>query len=94
MFLLVLIFILKYHVHKAIGTSTLIMAITAASGAVGYTLNGNISLMIALIVGAGTIIGGRIGATYANRASEENLAKIVGLIFAILGIIMIIDQFL
>ena len=94
MFLLVLIFILKYHVHKAIGTSTLIMAITAASGAVGYALNGNISLIIALIVGAGTIIGGRIGATYANRASEENLAKIVGLIFAILGIIMIIDQFL
>lgn len=92
MFLLVLIFVLKYPIHKAIGTSTLIMAITAASGAIGYTLNNNISLIIALIVGFGTVIGGRFGALYANRASEETLAKIVGIIFVILGAAMIITQ--
>lgn len=92
MFLLVLIFILKYPIHKAIGTSTLIMAITAASGAIGYTLNNNISLIIALIIGIGTVIGGRFGAIYANRASEETLAKIVGIIFVVLGIAMIIAQ--
>ncbi|MBS7280977.1 MAG: sulfite exporter TauE/SafE family protein, partial [Candidatus Freyarchaeota archaeon] len=62
MFLLVLIFVLKYPIHGAIGTSTLIMAITATSGAIGYSLNGNINLIIAVIVGAGTILGGRVGA--------------------------------
>ncbi len=92
MFLLVLIFILRYPIHKAIGTSTLIMAITAASGAIGYTLNNNISLIIALVIGVGTIIGGRFGAIYANRASEETLAKIVGIIFVVLGVAMIITQ--
>jgi uncharacterized membrane protein YfcA len=94
MFLLVLIFVLKYPVHKAVGTSTLIMAITAASGAVGYSLNGNISLVIALVVGVGTILGSRLGALYANRASEETLAKIVGLVFLTLGAVMIITQFI
>ncbi|MBS7270322.1 MAG: sulfite exporter TauE/SafE family protein, partial [Candidatus Freyarchaeota archaeon] len=76
----------------AIGTSTLIMAITATSGAIGYSLNGNINLIIAVIVGAGTILGGRVGAIYANRATEETLAKIVGIIFMVLGVAMIITQ--
>jgi len=92
MFLLVLIFVLKYPIHKAIGTSTLIMAITAASGAIGYSLNGNINLIIAVIVGVGTILGGRVGAIYANRATEETLAKIVGIIFIVLGVAMIMTQ--
>lgn len=92
MFLLVLIFVLKYPIHKAIGTSTLIMAITATSGAIGYSLNGNINLIVAVIVGVGTILGGRVGAIYANRATEETLAKIVGIIFMVLGVAMIITQ--
>ncbi len=92
MFLLVLIFLLKYPIHKAIGTSTLIMAITAASGAIGYSLNGNINLIIGVIIGAGTIVGGRVGAIYANRATEETLAKTVGIIFIVLGVAMIITQ--
>lgn len=92
MFLLVLIFVLKYPIHKAIGTSTLIMAITATSGAIGYSLNGNINLIVAVIVGVGTILGGRVGAIYANRVTEETLAKIVGIIFMVLGMAMIITQ--
>lgn len=92
MFLLVLIFLLKYPVHRAIGTSTFIMAVTAFSGALGYALNGNVSLLAALVVGAGTVVGGRAGATYANRAPEEKLAKIVGAIFVLLGVMMIAEQ--
>ncbi|MEM4447338.1 MAG: sulfite exporter TauE/SafE family protein [Candidatus Jordarchaeales archaeon] len=92
MFLLVLIFLLKYPVHKAVGTSTLIMAVTAFSGTLGYALNGNVAFLAAFVVGAGTVVGGRIGAVYANRAPEEKLAKIIGAIFALLGVIMIVEQ--
>ncbi|MEM2467919.1 MAG: sulfite exporter TauE/SafE family protein [Candidatus Jordarchaeales archaeon] len=94
MFLLVLVFLLKYPIHRAIGTSTLIMAVTALSGTVGYALNGNVSLLTAIVVGAGTVIGGRAGALYANKAPEERLAKIIGAIFMLLGVMMIAEQLL
>ncbi len=92
MFLLVLIFLLKYPVHRAIGTSTLIMALTALSGTLGYAMNGDVNFLAAVIVGAGTVAGGRIGAVYANRAPEERLAKIIGALFVFLGVMMIAEQ--
>jgi hypothetical protein len=94
MFLIALIFLLKYPIHKAIGTSTLIMAVTALSGAIGYALNGHMSLLAAVLVGAGTIVGGRVGAVYANMAPGEELTKIVGVIFVVLGVLMIAEQLL
>jgi uncharacterized membrane protein YfcA len=94
MFLIALMFLLRYPIHKAIGTSTFIMAVTALSGAIGYTLNGYISPLAAILVGAGTIVGGRVGAVYANMAPEEKLAKIVGTIFTMLGMLMIVKQLL
>ena len=39
MILLILIFVLNFPIHIAIGTSALIMAITACSGAIGYALH-------------------------------------------------------
>lgn len=87
-FLLVLIFVLKLPLHKAIGTSTLIMAITALSGAIGHGARGNISLIVGLVVGLGTIIGGLLGARYANRISEKLLARVIGIVFIVLGVVM------
>lgn len=89
MVLMVLVFVLGYPLHLAIGTSTLIMAFTAASGALGYAWNQNLSLLAALVAGAGTIIGGRIAATLANKAAEKDLGKAAGLIFSVLGVIML-----
>ena len=94
MFLLTLILLLKYPIHKAIGTSTLIMAVTALSGAIGYAINGYTSLTAAILVGAGAIVGGRVGAIYANKVSEKKLTKIIGSIFLILGVLMITQQLL
>jgi hypothetical protein len=88
MVLLVLIFVLNFSVHKAIGTSTLIMAITALSGAIGYGVRGNIHLMAGLVVGAGTIVGGVSGARFANKVDEKTLSKVVSVVFIFLGIAM------
>jgi hypothetical protein len=92
LFLLTLILLLKYPIHKAVGTSTLMMAVTALSGAIAYALNGYISFLAAALVGAGTIAGGRIGAVYANKVPEETLSKIIGAIFVALGVFMIAEQ--
>ncbi len=87
-FLLVLLFVLRLPLHKAIGTSTLIMAITALSGSIGHAVRGNIDLIAGLIIGIGTLAGGLFGARFANRVSEKVLGKVAGGVFVVLGVIM------
>lgn len=93
-FLLVLLFVLKMPLHKAIGTSTLIMAITALSGAAGHGLRGNIDLAAGLIIGIGSIAGGFLGSRFANTVSEKILGRVTGILFIALGIAMTAINFL
>jgi hypothetical protein len=86
MILMVLVFVLHYPVHVAIGTSTLIMAFTAASAALGYAWNGYISLPVLIFAGIGTIIGGRSTSAFANKLSEEMLGKAAGILFVVIGV--------
>ena len=88
MILFALIFILKFPLHKAIGTSTLIMAITALSGAAGYALHGEIDIVSGILVGIGAIFGGVVSARLANTFSEQKLARVAGGFFVTLGIAM------
>ncbi|MCY6371642.1 sulfite exporter TauE/SafE family protein [Clostridium ganghwense] len=88
MILIALIVLLSFPLHKAIGTSTLIMAITALSGAAGYAIRGNINLTLSLLIGIGSIIGGALGSRYANKINENLLKKIVGVAFIAMGVIM------
>lgn len=88
MILFALIFILKFPLHKAIGTSTLIMAITALSGAFGYAMHGEIDILAGIVVGVGAVVGGLASAKLANTFSEQNLAQVAGGFFVVLGIIM------
>lgn len=90
MILLILIFVLNFPLHIAIGTSALIMAITACSGTIGYALHGSIKPLAGLILGFSAAGSGMVSARFANRVNEQILAKAVGIIFIILGIIMTI----
>lgn len=85
MILIILLFVLNFPLHKAIGTSSLIMAITACSGAVGYALHGNIQPIAGLILGTSAAASGMASARFANKVNEKILSKIVGIIFIILG---------
>lgn len=89
MIFLILFFVLKLPLRMAIGTSTLIMTITACSGAIGYTFHGNINLMAGLIIGCGAVFGGVTSAKFVHRIDEQILAKVIGIIFIFLGILMI-----
>ncbi|MEN6479290.1 MAG: sulfite exporter TauE/SafE family protein [Anaerolineales bacterium] len=88
--LLILVFVLGYKMHEGIGTSTFIMAFTAASGTVGHALTGNLPMKAAAFSAVGTVVGSRLAARYANRVDEALLSKIVGVVFAVLGIAMLI----
>lgn len=93
MILLILIFVLNFPIHIAIGTSALIMAITACSGAIGYALHGNTKPVEGLILGISAAGSGMFSAKFANKANEQTLGKIIGVIFLLLGIIMTILNF-
>ena len=92
MILLILIFVLHYPLHFAAGTSSLIMALTAASGAVGYGIRGNMDIYTALIASLPAVVVAGMGARIANRVSEATLGKIIGVIFVGLGISMIVIE--
>ncbi|MPM10695.1 hypothetical protein SDC9_57029 [bioreactor metagenome] len=77
MILLTLIAVLSYPMHKAIGTSTLIMAMTAFSSTIGYAYRGNLNLPLGCVLSVGAVIGGVIGGRYANKVNEKTLQKVV-----------------
>jgi len=94
MILLILIFVLRYPVHVAVGTSSFIMMITAASGTVGYALQENIDVYAALIASATALLAAGLGALVANRVSERTLGRAIGAVLTALGVAMVSAQYL
>jgi len=88
MFLLVLIVILKYPTRIAIGTSSMIMAMTSMSGTVGYAIQGTVDYKTGAIIAVAAVVSGLLGARLANKVDEKILNRIVGSIFAVIGILM------
>lgn len=89
MILLAIVFILHYPMHQAVGTSTVIMAITALSSLTGYAREGNVDWKLGVFITIGALIAGIIGARFANKISEAKLNKIVAIIFILLGVLMV-----
>lgn len=92
MILLILVFVMQYGMHEGIGTSTLIMAFTAASGAIGHAISSDLPLEAAIYGAIGTVIGARLAARFANRVNEAVLSKVVGGVFAALAVMMLIAR--
>ena len=92
MILLALIVIMSYPLHKAIGTSTLIMAMTALSSMAGYACRGYIDLILGCFLSIGAVIGGILGSKYANSVNEKVLQKVVGVCFVCLGFVMTVME--
>lgn len=86
--LVVLIYVMDYPIHTAIGTATALMAITAASGVIGYTVQGHIPWLEGIIIGLAAMVSGVLFAKVANRATEKTLNMGVGVIFIVIGIAM------
>ncbi len=91
---LILIFILGYDLHTAIGTSLLMMFFITGSGAIGHGLIGNFIFDAALIAGLGAMIGAASGSLFANRIDEDKLGRLIGGILLIIGIVLFIYLFI
>ena len=93
MILLALVIILGYPMHMAVGTSTLIMAITAFSSDIGYFRHGHIDFLFGILISIGAVIGGFLGSKYANKINDEVLSKVLDIFFIVIGIIMLVQAF-
>ena len=88
MMLFVLVFILDYEMHMAIGTSIIVMIVMAFSAGVSHYYFEPFSLIFLLIAVIGGFFGARYSSIFANNISENKLKKIVGIILIILGAVL------
>ncbi len=88
--LLILLFVNRFPMHNALGTSILIMSVTALSGVIGHASLGNVNLITGIVLAASAIPTGIYCARYASKISERSLSRLMGAVYLILGVVMII----
>ena len=94
MLLAVLILVLNYRMHMAIGTSVLIMVFIAFFGSATHYYYKPFSLIFLLIAAIGGFFGARYASIIANLTSERKLKIVVGILFALLGLFLTLKAFL
>lgn len=80
---------LNFPLKKAIGTSSFIMLVTALSGVIGYWGNDNLNVYLGLVLGVSAAIGGAMSSVFANKMEDKRLARVIGMFFIFLAIVMI-----
>ena len=91
MMLLILTSVLGYELKTAVGTSVLIMTVTALTGAISHFSIGGIPDITTLIFCVvSTLIFARVAAKYANKAEPEVLNRITGIVLALIGSIILL----
>jgi uncharacterized membrane protein YfcA len=90
---LVLILVMDYEIHMAIGTSLFMMFFISGSGAIGHIFSNEVLFESVLVAGSAAIIGSVLGSFYANKIDEERLGRLIGLIILIMGTVIIFRVF-
>ncbi len=94
MILFSLIFLLRYKIHEAIGTSVLIMIFIALFGSVTHYVYSSFNITYLIIGLIGGITGAYFSSIIANNLNEEKLTKIVGIILGCLGFALFFNSIL
>jgi uncharacterized protein len=87
--LLILLFVNKFPMHKALGTSILIMSFTALSGVIGHASFGNVNLLTGITLAFSSILTGIYCARFTSKISEKSLSRVMSGVYIILGVVMI-----
>lgn len=96
MMLLILTSVLGYELKTAVGTSVFIMSFTAFTGAVShFSISGSFPDLPALVLCIlFTLLGARLAALFANKASAKTLNRATGIVLTVLGASMVIVKYL
>lgn len=95
MMLLILTSVLGYELKTAVGTSVFIMTFTALTGAVShFAIGGMPDWTVFILCVVFTLIWARVAAVFANKATPKTLNRVTGVILVILGIAVMMFQFI
>ncbi len=88
------LYILGLPVTAVVGTSVLVVFFNAVSGLAGHLIVGQFNLMLLLLLGSGSVIGGFLGPRILAKINVQTLEKVYGIIFIVLvvgfGLIMLL----
>lgn len=68
-----MVLLLNFHVHEAVGTSLMVMAIYAIPGSVAHYLLGHVDIALLVPIALGSVLGAQLGARLAVRTREKRL---------------------
>lgn len=95
MMLLVLTSVLGYELKTAVGTSVFIMTFTALTGAVShFAIGGLPDITLLLLCVVFTLLWARVAARFANKASPVILNRVTGAVLTVLGIVILVVNYL
>lgn len=95
MMLLVLTSVLGYELKTAVGTSVFIMTFTALTGAVShFAIGGLPDITLLLLCVVFTLLWARVAARFANKASPVILNRATGAVLTVLGIVILVVNYL
>jgi uncharacterized protein len=92
MIFIILMAVLGFQIHTAVGTAVSIMFFSALSGTVGHFLLGQIPWMVLLTCCSGAALGAALSSRFAALTSDKLLMMLTGFIFIALGSTAFIHQ--
>ncbi len=90
LFLVALLYGLRYSLRTAIGTGTATMALSALSGALGYGWHGKVDGSGFVLIGVVAVVTGYVVAHYAQRIRERCQVGGTGLLLLAVGLSMLL----
>lgn len=85
----VMVAFLGFTQHSAHATSLAVIVPTALVGGIVYGMHGNMSLVLAATLAAGSILGASLGARWMTRIPAAQLKRMFGILLIIVGIRMV-----
>jgi hypothetical protein len=82
--------VLHMPIHYATATSMFTMIFTSLSGVLKHHLAGHVHWLFAVLLGAGTVFGARVGARLSLKMSGRNLRLVFGLVLLAVSLEMLV----
>ncbi len=90
LFLVALMYGLKFPLRNAIGTSTAVMGLSALSGSLGYGWHGEVDITALAVIGSIAVVTGFFVAQYAQGIKERYQIGGTGLLLFVIGLSMLV----
>jgi uncharacterized membrane protein YfcA len=75
--------------HRAHATSLAAIVLISAAGATSFAVDGEVDVVLGLVIGIGGVVGSIIGASVMNRMSSRALTATFGVVLLVAGIRML-----